>query len=86
MHLNPTNVCIVDCKFCGFYRPYREKASGWTWTIDQCLQKVREGLSESVTEVHIVGGHNPDLPYSFYTDLLRGIRELAPQLHIKAFT
>jgi len=86
MHLNPTNVCIVDCKFCGFYRPYREKDKGWTWTLEQCFEKVREGLSESVTEVHIVGGHNPDLPYSFYTDLLRGIRAIAPSLHIKAFT
>jgi aminodeoxyfutalosine synthase len=86
MHLNPTNVCIVDCKFCGFYRPYREKAAGWTWTLDQCLQKVREGLSSEITEIHIVGGHNPDVPYEFYLDLLRGIRELAPPLHIKAYT
>jgi aminodeoxyfutalosine synthase len=86
MHLNPTNVCIVDCKFCGFYRPYREKDKGWTWTLDQCFEKVRQGVTESVTEVHIVGGHNPDLPYEFYTGLLRGIREIAPALHIKAFT
>ena len=36
MHLNPTNVCTVDCKFCGFYRPYRQKERGWTWTVDRC--------------------------------------------------
>ena len=86
MHLNPTNVCTVDCKFCGFYRPYREKQEGWTWTLERCFDEVRRRLDEPLTEVHIVGGHNPDLPYSFYTDLIRGIREIRPELHVKAFT
>ena len=86
MHLNPTNVCTVDCKFCGFYRPYRAKQQGWAWDLERCLSEVRSGLSRSLTEVHIVGGHNPDYPYSFYVDLIRGIRELAPELHVKAFT
>ncbi len=86
MHLNPTNVCIVDCKFCGFYRPYRHKEQGWTWSLERCLEEVRQRLDEPLTEVHIVGGHNPDLPYEFYLDLIRGIRELSPELHIKAFT
>jgi aminodeoxyfutalosine synthase len=86
MHLNPTNVCTVDCKFCGFYRPYRNKAEGWTWSLDRCLDEVRRRLDEPLTEVHVVGGHNPDYPYEFYTDLIRGIRELRPELHVKAFT
>jgi len=87
MHLNPTNVCTVDCKFCGFYRPYRHKELGWTWDLDRCLAEVRAGLrSDAITEVHIVGGHNPDYPYSFYTDLIRGIKEVRPDLHVKAFT
>ena len=86
MHLNPTNVCTVDCKFCGFYRPYRDKEQGWSWDLDRCLREVRERLTEPLTEVHIVGGHNPDYPYEFYTDLIRGIRELRPDLHVKAFT
>jgi len=86
MHLNPTNVCTVDCKFCGFYRPYRDKGQGWTWDLERCLREVRERLVEPLTEVHIVGGHNPDYPYSFYLDLIRGIRELRPELHVKAFT
>jgi len=85
-HLNPTNVCTVDCKFCGFYRPYREKERGWTWTVERCLHEVQAKLSDPLTEVHIVGGHNPDLPYEFYLDLIRGIRELQPDLHVKAFT
>ncbi|MHC4428576.1 MAG: aminofutalosine synthase MqnE [Planctomycetota bacterium] len=86
MHLNPTNVCTVDCKFCGFYRPYHEKGQGWTWSLERCLDEVRARLDEPLTEVHIVGGHNPDYPYDFYTDLIRGIRELRPELHVKAFT
>jgi len=86
MHLNPTNVCTVDCKFCGFYRPYRDKTQGWTWNLDRCLDEVRARLDEPLTEVHIVGGHNPDYPYEFYTDLVRGIVELRPDLHVKAFT
>jgi len=86
MHLNPTNVCTVNCKFCGFYRPYRDKTQGWTWNLDRCLDEVRARLDEPLTEVHIVGGHNPDYPYEFYTDLVRGIVELRPDLHVKAFT
>ncbi len=76
MHLNPTNVCTVDCKFCGFYRPYRNKEQGWTWDLDRCLDEVRKRMDEPLTEVHIVGGHNPDYPYEFYLDLLRGIHEI----------
>jgi len=86
MHLNPTNVCTVDCKFCGFYRPYRNKELGWSWSLERCLDEVRKRSAEPLTEVHIVGGHNPDYPYEFYTDLIRGIRELRPELHVKAFT
>jgi len=86
MHLNPTNVCTVDCKFCGFYRPYREKHEGWTWDVARCLDEVRARLGEPLTEVHIVGGHNPDYPYDFYTDLIGGIRALRPEMHVKAFT
>jgi aminodeoxyfutalosine synthase len=86
MHLNPTNVCTCDCKFCGFYRPYKHKEQGWTWDLERSLGEVRANLSEAITEVHMVGGHNPDYPYEFYLDLIRGIHELKPGLHVKAFT
>ena len=86
MHLNPTNVCTVDCKFCGFYRPYRHKEQGWTWDLEKALGEVRHNLSDAITEVHIVGGHNPDYPYEFYLDLIRGIHELKADIHVKAFT
>ncbi len=86
MHLNPTNICTVDCDFCGFYRPYREKEKGWSWTLERCFDEVRNRLDDAITEVHIVGGHNPDLPYDFYLDLMQGIHEIRPDMHIKAFT
>lgn len=85
MHLNPTNVCTVDCKFCGFYRPYAEKERGWSWSLDRCLQEVQKRL-EHITEVHIVGGHNPDYPYEFYLDLVRNIDRMKPNMHVKAWT
>jgi aminodeoxyfutalosine synthase len=86
MHLNPTNVCTVDCKFCGFYRPYRTKEQGWTWDLEHALGEVKKNLDDAITEVHIVGGHNPDYPYDYYLDLVRGIHALKPDLHVKAFT
>ncbi|MDH3626918.1 MAG: aminofutalosine synthase MqnE [Acidobacteriota bacterium] len=86
MHLNPTNVCTVDCKFCGFYRPYRNKEEGWSWDLERCFSEVRKRDDEPLTEVHIVGGHNPDYPYEFYTDLVSGIRKIRPEMHVKAFT
>ena len=86
MHLNPTNVCTVDCKFCAFYRPYRHKEQGWTWDLERCFNEVRSRLGEPLTEVHIVGGHNPDYPYEFYTELISGIRKIRPDMHVKAFT
>jgi aminodeoxyfutalosine synthase len=86
MHLNPTNVCTVDCKFCGFYRPYKNKEQGWSWDLTRALGEVKNNLSDAITEVHIVGGHNPDYPYAYYLDLVRGIHELSPALHVKAFT
>jgi len=86
MHLNPTNVCIADCKFCGFYRPYKTKELGWTWDLTRALSEVKANVSDAITEVHIVGGHNPDYPYDYYLDLVRGIHELSPTLHVKAFT
>jgi aminodeoxyfutalosine synthase len=86
MHLNPTNVCVADCKFCGFYRPYRDKKEGWAWDLARCVDEVRQRMHEPITEVHVVGGHNPDYPYDFYIDLIEGIGAISSELHVKAFT
>ena len=84
-HFNPTNVCYADCKFCGFYRTARE-SDAYTHNIDESLRIAREAVEEGATELHIVGGLNTKLPFSYFTDLLSSLKRQYPQLHLKAFT
>jgi len=83
-HLNPTNVCVVDCKFCGFAR--KPGKDGYTMSLDEAYHHASLGYSEAVTEFHIVGGLHPYLTFSYFTDLLRGLRQRFPMVHLKAFT
>jgi len=84
-HINPTNVCVAACKLCAFGRKKGDPA-GYTMGLEEAWQTAASGYSESVTEFHIVGGLHPDLPLEFYLDLLRGLRERFPKVHLKAFT
>jgi aminodeoxyfutalosine synthase len=84
-HFNPTNVCYADCKFCNFYRTPRE-ADAYTHNIQDSLKLAGEAVREGATELHIVGGLNTKLPFSYYTDLLSELKSAYPQLHLKAFT
>jgi len=83
-HLNPTNVCVVDCKFCGFAR--KPGKDGYTMSLDEAYHHASLGYSEAVTEFHIVGGLHPYLTFSYFTDLLRGLKQRFPKVHLKAFT
>ncbi len=83
--LNPTNVCEYSCMFCSFYRREGEEG-GYTMTMEQIAQRVREGVKHGIQEIHITSGLHPTLPFSYYTDMLRTIKETAPYLHIKGFT
>src|SRR5467141_615112 len=84
-HFNPTNVCYVDCKFCGFYRTPRQP-DAYTHNIDDSLRIAGQAVSEGATELHITGGLNTKLPFSYFTDLLSALKQQYPQLHLKAFT
>ncbi len=84
-HFNPTNVCYVDCKFCGFYRTPRQP-DAYTHNIDDSLRIAGEAVKEGATELHITGGLNTKLPFSYFTDLLSTLKQNYPQLHLKAFT
>jgi aminodeoxyfutalosine synthase len=84
-HLNPTNVCYADCKFCGFYRTPRQP-DAYTHSIDDSLKVAAEAVKEGATELHITGGLNTKLPFSYFTDLLSGLKRQFPKLHLKAFT
>lgn len=87
-HLNPTNVCFAGCRFCAFART-PEQEGAWTYTPEQAVEKAAETMrdwGDEVTELHIVGGLHPDLPFEYYEDLLRGLKQRFPKLHLKAFT
>ena len=84
-HVNYTNLCNKLCRFCAFQRlPGQEGA--YLWSPEQCAEKIREHLHEPVTEVHMVAGVWPKIPYSYYLELLRAVKAARPSIHIKAFT
>jgi len=89
-HINYTNICVLRCKFCSFYRsPAREGGlapDAYERSIEQIVTLAAEAYERGATEVHIVGGLHPTLPFSYYLDLCRAIRSRCPTLHIKAFT
>lgn len=84
-HFNPTNVCYADCKFCGFYRTPRQP-DAYTHDIQDSLRIAGQAVTEGATELHITGGLNTKLPFSYFTDLLSSLKKQFPKLHLKAFT
>ena len=84
-HINYSNICTNLCKFCAFGK---EKGSdlGYEMSVEDVRQKVRDRLDEPIREIHMVGGIHPDLPFEYYTGILRGIKEVRPDVHIQAFT
>jgi aminodeoxyfutalosine synthase len=86
LYLNYSNICILSCQFCAFARRPHEKEGQFTYDIDDMVRQCAEAYAKGATEVHIVGGLHPKLPFSYYTDMVRGIREACPDLTIKAFT
>jgi len=84
-HINPTNVCVNRCTFCAFSRT-ADADDAYTLALDQMVGRAVEAEQEGATEVHLVGGLHPELPFVFYLELLQEIRKAAPSLHIKAFT
>lgn len=85
-HIEPTNVCIFSCKFCSYSREYKHKEEGWELTKQQMMDKVLSYPEDAVTEVHIVGGVHPKMDIVYFSELLREIKKVRPNLHIKAFT
>ena len=83
-HLNHTNVCAATCDFCAFAAKKGEPRA-YTLGLDEIFATVA-ALPKPVREVHIVGGLHPDLPWSYFTDMMRGIKKARPDIHIKAFT
>lgn len=84
-HINYSNICTNLCKFCAFGRK-KEDELAYEMSVDEVKDKVRQRLDEPIVEIHMVGGIHPDLPFSYYIDILRGIKEVRPEVHIQAFT
>lgn len=84
-HLNYSNVCALSCKFCEFYRKKGEDGE-YTRDLDYIREQGRKAVESGATEFHIVGGLNPYLPFDYYTEMLQALREVAPGVHLKAFT
>ncbi len=84
-HINPTNVCVAACRLCAFGRK-KDAPGSYTMALEEAWQAAASGYSEAVTEFHIVGGLHPDLPFQYFLDLIAGLKERFPQVHLKAFT
>ena len=84
-HLNYSNICALSCKFCAFHRK-KDQDGAYEHGLEDIRAEARKARESGATEMHIVGGLHPWLPFSYYTDMLRAIREEAPAIHIKAFT
>jgi aminodeoxyfutalosine synthase len=84
-HINYSNICILDCDFCSFYRRRRD-AGAYEYNLPQMIEKAQEALKLGITEIHIVGGLHPSFKWEYYTEMLRALKALDPHLHLKAFT
>jgi len=84
-YINYSNYCILSCQFCSFARKKRD-ANGFQLSLEEIVAKAREALQFGITELHIVGGLHPSLPFSYYTDMLRALRALDARLQLKCFT
>ena len=84
-HINPTNVCVAHCRLCAFGRAPNAPGA-YTFALEEIYQRAEQGVREGATEFHIVGGLHPDLTFDHYLELVRGLKQRCPAVHVKAFT
>jgi aminodeoxyfutalosine synthase len=84
-HINPTNICVAHCKLCAFGRDPNSPGA-YTFAHDEIYERAAKGVREGATEFHIVGGLHPDLPFDYFLELIRGLKQRHPHVHLKAFT
>jgi len=84
-YINYSNYCILSCQFCAFARKKRD-ADGFQYSIEEIVEMARQALQLGITELHIVGGLHPSLPFSYYTGMLRALKQLDSRLQLKCFT
>ena len=84
-HINPTDVCVASCKLCAFGKKAKDPTA-YTMSLEEVWHRAGLGYSEAITEFHIVGGLHPELTVAWFCDMLRGLRQRFPDVHLKAFT
>ncbi len=85
-HIEPTNICVFDCKFCSYSRLLKQKEGTWEMSEDEILEKVKSYNGKPITEVHIVGGVHPKMGLMYFANLIKQIKDIRPDIHVKAFT
>lgn len=85
-HVEPTNLCVFDCKFCSYSRMLKQTDGNWEMSEEEILDKMRSYDGKPITEVHIVGGVHPKMGLMYFANLIKKIKELRPDVHVKAFT
>jgi aminodeoxyfutalosine synthase len=86
LRLEATNVCVASCLFCAFARLKPGDPGAYTMSLEDAWNKLRQRSHQPLTEVHVVNGLHPDLPFEYYTELLRGFKRIRPGIHLKCFT
>ncbi|MGE0703518.1 MAG: aminofutalosine synthase MqnE [Vicinamibacterales bacterium] len=86
IRLEATNVCVASCLFCSFARLKPGDPGAYTMSLEEAWHKLRSRKDQPLTEVHVVNGLHPDLPFDYYTELLRGFKRIRPNIHLKCFT
>lgn len=84
-HINPTDVCVASCRLCAFGKKAKDP-SAYTMSLEEAWHRAGQGWSEAITEFHIVGGLHPTLTLDWYCQMIAGLKQRFPQVHIKAFT
>ena len=86
IRIEATNVCVASCLFCSFARLRPGDPGSYTMSMEEAWQKLRVRSDQPLTEVHVVNGLHPDLPFEYYLELLRGFKRIRPEIHLKCFT
>jgi len=86
IRIEATNVCVASCLFCSFARLKPGDPGAYTMSLEEAWDKLRSRSHQPLTEVHVVNGLHPDLPFDYYMELLRGFKRIRPEIHLKCFT
>jgi aminodeoxyfutalosine synthase len=86
IRIEATNVCVASCLFCSFARLRPGDPGSYTMSLEEAWEKLRVRRDQPLTEVHVVNGLHPDLPFEYYLELLRGFKRIRPDVHLKCFT